>query len=84
MVDKKKLINRLNRTEGQIRGITKMMEEDRDCRDVVIQLAAVKAGVDKVISLIVTENLLDCVLKDGEKVSKAELEDALELIFKIR
>jgi len=83
-LDRRKLINRLNRTEGQIRGIAKMMEEERDCRDVVIQLAAVRAGVDKVINLIVTENLLDCVLKDGEEVGREQLENALELIFKIR
>lgn len=83
-MDRRKLINRLNRTEGQIRGIAKMMEEERDCRDVVIQLAAVRAGVDKVINLIVTENLLDCVLKDGEEVGREQLENALELIFKIR
>jgi DNA-binding FrmR family transcriptional regulator len=84
ILDRRKLINRLNRTEGQIRGIAKMMEEERDCRDVVIQLAAVRAGVDKVINLIVTENLLDCVLKDGEEVGREQLENALELIFKIR
>lgn len=83
-LDRKKLINRLNRTEGQIRGITKMIEEERDCSEVVTQLAAVKAGVDKVISIIVTENLLGCVLKEGEEINKKKLEDALELIFKIR
>ena len=43
LADKKKLMNRLSRTEGQIRGITKMIEENRDCREIVIQLAAVGA-----------------------------------------
>ena len=83
-MDRKKLINRLNRTEGQIRGITKMIEEERGCQEVVTQLAAVRAGVDKVINLIVTENLLGCVLKEGEEVNKKKLEDAIELIFKIK
>lgn len=84
MADKKKLMNRLNRTEGQIRGITKMIEEDRDCREVVIQLAAVRAGVDRVISLMVTENLMNCVLSDTDEIDKKQLEAALELIFKLK
>ncbi|HBW12355.1 MAG TPA: cytoplasmic protein [Proteiniclasticum sp.] len=84
MVDRKKLINRVNRAEGQLRGIVKMMEEERECRDVVIQLAAVKASVEKIIHIIVTENLMECMIKDGEEVGKEQLEDALDLILKIK
>ena len=84
MVDRKKLINRVNRAEGQLRGIVKMMEEERECRDVVIQLAAVKASVEKIIHIIVTENLMECMIKDGEEVGKEQLEDALDLIFRIK
>ncbi len=79
-MDRKKLINRVNRAEGQLRGIVKMMEEERECRDVVIQLAAVKASVEKIIHIIVTE----CMIKDGEEVGKEQLEDALDLILKIK
>lgn len=84
MVDRKKLINRVNRAQGQLRGIVKMMEEERECRDVVIQLAAVKASVEKIIHIIVTENLMECMIKDGEEVGKEQLEDALDLILKIK
>ena len=84
MVDRKKLINRVNRAEGQLRGIVKMMEEERECKDVVIQLAAVKASVEKIIHIIVTENLMECMIKDGEEVGKEQLEDALDLILKIK
>lgn len=84
MADKKKLMNRLSRTEGQIRGITKMIEENRDCREIVIQLAAVRAGVDRVINLIVTENLMSCVMNDTDEIDKKQLEEALELIFKLK
>ncbi|WP_083422708.1 MULTISPECIES: metal-sensing transcriptional repressor [Proteiniclasticum] len=83
-MDRKKLINRVNRAEGQLRGIVKMMEEERECRDVVIQLAAVKASVEKIIHIIVTENLMECMIKDGEEVGKEQLEDALDLILKIK
>lgn len=84
MADKKKIINRLNRTEGQVRGISKMVEEGRDCREVVIQLAAVRAGIDRVIHLIVTENLMKCVMDGTDEIDKKQLEDAMELIFKLK
>lgn len=84
MVDKKKMVNRISRAEGQLRGISRMLEEDRDCREVVIQLAAVKASVEKIIHLMVTENLMNCVIEDGEEISREKLQEALDLIFRIK
>ncbi len=84
MIDRKKLIIRVNRVEGQMRGVAKMMEEKRECKDVVVQLAAIKAGVDRIINIIVTENLIECVLGDDEEVGKEKLEETLELIFKLK
>ena len=53
MVDKKKMINRISRAEGQLRGITKMLEEERDCREVVIQLAhRTGAGRQPLVTLV--------------------------------
>ncbi|NCC79210.1 MAG: metal-sensitive transcriptional regulator [Clostridia bacterium] len=82
--DKKSYINRLSRLEGQIRGISKMIEEDRECTDVVTQLSAVKAGIDKVITLMVTENLMHCVAEEKAEDQKERVEAALKLIFKSR
>ncbi len=84
MEDKKSYINRLSRLEGQIRGISKMLEEDRSCQDVVTQLSAVKAGIDKVIALMVTENLMTCVAEENTKDQRDKVEQALKLIFKSR
>ena len=84
VVDKKKMVNRISRAEGQLRGISRMLEEDRDCREVVIQLAAVKASVEKIIHLMVTENLMNCVIEDGEEISREKLQEALDLIFRIK
>jgi len=80
----KPYINRLNRVEGQIRGIIKMLEDDRECKDVVTQLSAVKAGIDKIMTMIVTDNLLNCVAGDSDKVQKEKIEEALNLLFKSR
>jgi len=82
--DKKSYINRLSRLEGQIRGISKMLEEDRSCQDVVTQLSAVKAGIDKVIALMVTENLMTCVSEENTEDQRDKVEQALKLIFKSR
>ena len=84
MEDKKSYINRLSRLEGQIRGISKMLEEDRSCQDVVTQLSAVKAGIDKVIALMVTENLMTCVSEENTEDQRDKVEQALKLIFKSR
>ena len=84
MEDKKSYINRLSRLEGQIRGISKMLEEDRSCQDVVTQLSAVKAGIDKVMALMVTENLLTCVAEENTEDQRDKVEEALKLIFKSR
>ena len=47
-----KYITRLKRSEGQLRGIQKMIEEDRDCADIVTQLTAVKSSVERVIDFL--------------------------------
>lgn len=84
MEDKKSYINRLSRLEGQVRGISRMLEEDRDCQDVVTQLSAVKAGIDSIIALMVTENLLTCVSQENSEDQREKVEAALKLIFKSR
>ena len=56
---------RLNRIEGQIRGVAKMLEEDRACEDVVTQLMAIRSGIDNVGGLILDTHLLDCISEDS-------------------
>jgi DNA-binding FrmR family transcriptional regulator len=46
--DKEQLLNRLRRVEGQVRGIERMVEEDRYCIDVVTQITAIQAALDKI------------------------------------
>jgi len=59
--DHKKIIDRLNRIEGQVKGIIKMVEDDRNCFDVLKQISAVNGAV-KSLGLVVLENhLKGCV-----------------------
>ena len=75
--EKKLIINRLNRISGQINGITKMIENDAYCNDVLIQLSAVKNSVKSLSSHILENHLYTCVTNDLEK---GELEAIDELI----
>ena len=79
-----KYITRLKRSEGQLRGIQKMIEEDRDCADIVTQLTAVKSSVERVIEMIIPENHTDCInqpLHDPEAQNE-RLEKAIRYLIK--
>ena len=81
---KSKYITRLKRSEGQLRGIQKMIEEERDCVDILTQLTAVRSSVDRVIELIITENLTACIndpLEDP-RAQKERLEKAVQYLIK--
>lgn len=81
-----KIKNRLKRAEGQIRGVLHMMEQERDCNDVISQLTAVKTAIDRTIGVIVSTNLEQCVREqvlNGKDRSEA-VKEALELLIKSR
>ncbi|WP_059172625.1 metal-sensitive transcriptional regulator [Bacillus sp. FJAT-27445] len=78
--------HRVKRIEGQIRGILKMMEEDKDCKDVITQMSAVRSAVDRTIGVVVSSNLVECVLdaeKNGEKTDEL-IKEAVNLLVKSR
>ena len=79
-----KYITRLKRSEGQLRGIQKMMEEERDCIDIITQLTAVRSSVDRIIELMITENLTTCINDPVEdpQAQKERLEKAVKYLIK--
>lgn len=72
--DKEKLLKRLSRVEGQVRGVSKMVEEERYCIDVLTQIGAVQAALDKVALGLLDEHTRHCVIEaDGaERVEKVD------------
>jgi DNA-binding FrmR family transcriptional regulator len=68
---------RLHRIEGQIRGIGKMLDDDRACEDVVTQLMAVRSSNDTVGALILDEHLCQCV--DGSEDTVQQIRDSMRL-----
>jgi CsoR family transcriptional regulator, copper-sensing transcriptional repressor len=57
----KEMIKRLRRIEGQVKGIQKMVEEDKNCGDILIQVAAVRAAINKVGGLILENYAMSCI-----------------------
>lgn len=81
-----KVTNRLKRIEGQLRGVLRMMDEKKDCKEIVTQLSAIRSGVDRTIGVIVTNNLVNC-LEDSEKDDgkiNMLVEQAMDLVIKSR
>lgn len=70
------LVHRLRRAEGQIAGVIRMLEEGRDCRDVVTQVAAVSRALDRAGFAIIASGLRRCLANPNEPgaVDPAELE----------
>ncbi len=72
------VVNRLRRVEGQVGGLIRMIEEDRDCQDVVIQLAAASKALDRAGFRILASGLRHCV---GDEQAAATDVDTLERLF---
>lgn len=83
--EKKKLINRLKRIEGQIRGIIGMMENDAYCNDILIQSAAVNAAVNAFNKELLASHIRTCVARDireGKDETIDELVVTLQKLMK--
>ncbi|MGN6131614.1 MAG: metal-sensitive transcriptional regulator [Nocardioidaceae bacterium] len=60
------VINRLKRARGQLDGVIRMLDEGRECEDVVTQLAAVSRALDRAGFAIVASGLKQCVIQEGD------------------
>ena len=63
------VVNRLRRAQGQIGGILRMIEEGRECQDIVTQLAAVNRALDKAGFAIIATGLKQCLSESGDQQS---------------
>ena len=80
---KKDLITRLNRIEGQIRGITKMIDDDRYCGDILIQLSAVSNSIKSLSIKMLEKHLKHCVKNQILEGHEEVLDEVSELMKKI-
>lgn len=78
----KSVLNRLKRAQGQIAGIIRMIEEGRDCEDVITQLAAVSRALDRAGFALIATGLQHC-MADGDQApaSRDQMRARLEKLF---
>ncbi|MFC0302120.1 metal-sensitive transcriptional regulator [Virgibacillus soli] len=78
--EKQAVINRLKRIEGQVRGIQKMIEEDRYCVDILVQISAINAALKKVGFSVTERHMKHCVT---HAVKSGEGNDAMEELLEV-
>jgi len=81
--DVDRVLNRLRRIEGQVRGLQRMIDEGKDCESVLTQLAAVKAALDRVGIFLISHRMKECFAQEGgTDVDEAAMEQAFEIFLK--
>ena len=81
--EKKKLCNRLNRIEGQIRGIKNMIEQDRYCNDILIQTSAVGKAIGAFERELLKKHISTCVVRDIKEGKTEVVDELLETLEKL-
>ncbi|MBP3781568.1 MAG: metal-sensing transcriptional repressor [Selenomonas sp.] len=79
----KKLISRLNRIEGQVRGIRRMVEDDRYCVDIMTQVSAIQAALGAFNKELLAEHIKSCVVHDIREGDDAVVDELVMLLGKM-
>lgn len=74
MTDLGPVVNRLKRAQGQLAAVTRMLEEGRECKDVVTQLAAVSKALDRAGFALIASGLQQCLAQEEGSMDKKDLE----------
>lgn len=82
--EKKELNTRLNRIGGQIAGIKRMVEEDRYCDDILIQLSAVDSAVKSLACLMLERHMHTCLIENIEKGNYQVVDEIVDLFKRFR
>jgi len=83
--DTKKIIDRMSRTIGHMEGIKKMIEEGRDCSEILIQLSAVRSSINNIGKIVLHDHINNCVVdavETGDKKVLEELDSAVDKFLK--
>lgn len=81
--EKQNYIKRLNRAEGQIKGIKKMIEEDRECDDIMIQISAVNNALKSLGQEVLLNHMKTCMVEDINNKHYETVEDIMKLLIRM-
>ena len=79
----KDLINRLNRIEGQVRGVKAMLEKDAYCTDIITQVSAVTAALNSFNKVLLSQHMKTCVIEDIKQGKEETIDDLLTILQKL-
>ena len=79
----KDLMNRLNRIEGQIRGIKRMLEEDAYCIDIINQVAAANAALNSFTKVLLANHIHTCVTEDVQAGNSEKVDELVKTLQKL-
>lgn len=79
----KDMIRRLNRIEGQVRGIKRMVEENVYCTDILVQVAAVNAALNSFNKVLLANHMKTCVVKDIREGKEETVDELLGILKKL-
>jgi DNA-binding FrmR family transcriptional regulator len=79
--ENEEITNRLKRIEGQVRGLQRMVSEERDCEAILTQLMAARAALDRVGLLVAREFVQECMLTDDADLARDRVGRVMNLVF---
>lgn len=78
----RRIVNRLSRIEGHVRAVARMVEEQRPCAEVLIQIAAIRSALDRAAKVLLADHFESCLMQGSRKSKRdsalAELRHALD------
>ena len=80
----KNIKQRMNRISGQVNGINKMLDENRYCGDILIQIAAIESALKEVGYIILKDHMMSCVSEDIKNNDFSSLKEAIEITKKLK
>lgn len=80
--DRDAVLRRLHRVEGQVRGIIRMVEEDKGCEDVLTQVAAARSALDRVGVHILTHRMRECLAENPQNSPEDAIDDTIDVFLR--
>ena len=81
--EERDLINRLNRIEGQVRGIKQMVQDERYCTDILIQVSAINSALNSFNKELLANHIRTCVVQDVQSGNEEVVDELCETIKKL-
>jgi len=80
--ERRRIVNRLKRLEGQVRGLQTMIESGKDCEAVLTQIMAAKSALNQVGLHIIGYSMKTCLLEEGDKSRDELIDEAIKVFLK--